>query len=174
MIRDSLCILIVCIAFKVFGQEIPKDSLVPTLNWHQSATAKQVSVRVGAGLQKSYYTEFGLAIHRCNYGDTGFFSNDFYTAIEWMSSQENNIYGLKVGYEVNAYALNVGLEIKYQTDFLENDIVITPKVGLGLFGDVNIFYGYNISTGNDPFKEVISTHQLSIILNLNNHFLQYL
>ena len=112
-----------------------------------------------------------LALHKCNYGCTGFFSNDFYTALEWTPDKEDDLYGLKVGYEVNAYLLNLGLEVKYQTSFQKNDVVITPKIGLGLYGDVNIFYGYNISINNSPFKHIISNHQFSIVFNLNNHFL---
>jgi len=34
--------------------------------------------------------------------------------------------------------LNLGLELKYQTDFKEKDLVITYKISLGLFGNVNL------------------------------------
>jgi len=86
--------------------------------------------------------------------------------------KNRDIYGVKIGYEINAYLLNLGLETKYQTDFKEKDVVLTPKIGLGLYGDLNIFYGYNISINNSPFRETIGQHQLSIIFNINDHFLQ--
>ena len=170
MIKSSLSICILCIGFMAFGQETQNDS-IPNWGSHHFSSEKQISFRVGAGIQKSFYTEIGLALHRCNYGDTGFFSNDIYSALEWTPSQGKDIYGLKIGYEVNAYLLNLALEAKYLSDFEEKDFVITPKIGLGLYGDVNIFYGYSISTHKNPFSKDIGRHQLSIILNLNKHFL---
>lgn len=139
-------------------------------NRQYSHTEKQISVRVGTGIQKNAYAELGASLHSCTYGCTGFFANDGYSAIEW--TPVNNIYGLKIGYEANIPLLNVGIETKYQTNFTKNDFVITPKIGLGIFGDVNLFYGYHISTNGSPFPE-IGHHQFSLILNLNNHFLGY-
>jgi len=176
--------IFICFGYSVFAQEKEKDSIkikIPnyeTKNYDlpyntYSATLKQISVRVGAGLQDSFYTEIGATLHECTYGCTGFFSKGFYSAIEWVPTKNDDIYGLKVGCEFNAFLLNLGLELKYQTDFTYKDIVITPKIGLGMYGDINIFYGYNISTYNSPFPN-INNHQLSIILNLNRHFLGYM
>lgn len=171
--KKSFLLILVCSCFVMSGQEIPKDSLQNTYINRQFTTEKQISIRVGAGFQKAFYTELGLALHKCIYGDTGYFSNAFYTAAEWNPNKVNDIYALKIGYEANAYLLNIGLEIKYQTDFTNKDIVITPKIGLGLFGDVNVFYGYNISTNNNPFSKTIGSHQVSIVFNFNKHFLSY-
>lgn len=173
MIKINFLLILICSCFAMSGQEIPKDSLSEIYRYKQFTTEKQISIRVGAGFQKAFYSELGLALHTCTYGDTGFFSNDYYSAIEWTPNKEHNIYGLKVGYEANAYLLNIGLEVKYQTDFIKKDVVITPKIGLGIFGDVNIFYGYNISANNNPFSQAIGIHQLGIIFNINNHFLSY-
>ncbi|CAM3498895.1 hypothetical protein FLGE108171_00435 [Flavobacterium gelidilacus] len=173
MIKKNFLILLVCSFFGMAGQELPKDSLPKIYRLKQFTTEKQISIRVGVGFQKAFYSELGLALHKCTYGDTGFFSNDFYSALEWTPNKEHNIYGLKVGYEANAFLLNLGLELKYQTDFMKKDVVITPKIGLGIFGDANIFYGYNISTNNNPFTQTIGNHQMGIIFNINNHFLNY-
>lgn len=172
MIKKSLPIVIMCIGLNAFTQETPKDSLAFMPNNSLSIIKKQVSIRAGGGLQNSFYAELGLALHECNYGCTGFFSNAFYGSLEWIPSRNRDIYGVKIGYEINAYLLNLGLETKYQTDFKEKDVVLTPKIGLGLYGDLNIFYGYNISINNSPFRETIGQHQLSIIFNINDHFLQ--
>ena len=166
-------LIFLSLAFPVFGQEIQKDSLAP-LHYNRHVTAaKQISIRVRVGIQKKVFTELGLALHKCTYGDTGFFSNDFYTALEWFPNRENNLYALKIGYEANANLINVALEVKYQTDFEEKDIVIIPKIGIGVFGDVNVFYGYCISTNNDPFSPIIGRHQVSLVFNFNDHFLRY-
>ena len=166
-------LVIMFVGVNLYAQETSRDSLDYFISNKQFGTEKQISIRVGGGLQKSFYTETGIAFHKCIYGDTGFFSNDFYTALEWTPNKNQNLYGLKFGYEANTFLLNVGLEVKYQTDFKKTDFVITPKVGLGLFGDVNIFYGYNISTNKNPFSDIIGNHQFSLIFNLNNHFLRY-
>ena len=159
--------------FPVFGQEIQKDSLEPLFYKRHVTSEKQISIRVGGGIQRKLFTEIGVALHKCNYGDLGFFSNDFYTALEWFPNKQNNLYALKMGYEANANLINVALEVKYQTDFQEKDVVIIPKIGLGLFGDVNVFYGYSISTNNEPYSNIIGKHQVSIVFNFNNHFLEY-
>ncbi|WP_405246023.1 hypothetical protein [Cellulophaga sp. Asnod2-G02] len=170
MIKKSLSICILCVSFMAFGQETQNDS-IPNWGSQHFSSEKQISFRVGAGIQQSFYTEICLTLHRCNYGHTGFFSNDIYSALEWTPSLGKDIYGLKIGYEINAYLLNLGLEAKYLSDFEEQDFVITPKIGLGLYGDVNIFYGYSISTPKNPFSKDIGRHQLSILLDLNKHFL---
>ena len=59
------------------GQEPINDSLQKTVRNKQFSTEKQISIRVGAGFQKAFYSELGLAFHKCTYGDTGFFSNAF-------------------------------------------------------------------------------------------------
>ncbi len=170
--KKKLIVILLFIGVTIWAQETPKDSIAIYRNNYQFSSEKQISIRVGGGIQKSFYTELGLALHACNYGDTGFFSNAIYTAFEWTPNKEKEIYGLKIGYEVNFFLLNLGLEAKYLTDFKERDFVFTPKIGLGLYGDVNIFYGYTIVTNNNPFSEKIGRHQLSIILNLNKHFLR--
>ncbi|NHN27525.1 hypothetical protein FIA58_017740 [Flavobacterium jejuense] len=173
MIKRYLFIIIISTGFTVFGQESQQDSIRPLLYSRQFTSEKQISIRVGGGIQKKLFTEIGLALHKCTYGDTGFFSNDFYTALEWFPNRESNLYALKMGCEANANLINVALEVKYQTDFQEKDVVIIPKIGLGLFGDVNMFYGYSISTNNEPFSDIIGKHQVSIVFNFNNHFLRY-
>ena len=174
MVKITLFIILICIGFTAYSQEIPKESSQIKSN-QRFKSEKQISFRAGAGIQKSIYTEIGVALHKCNYSDVGFFSNDFYSAFEWIPNRKQPLYGIKFGYEANSsmLLLNLGLELEYQTDFKENDLVITPKVGLGIFGDANMFYGYNISTQNNPFKEIIGYHQLSIVFNFNNHFLSY-
>lgn len=154
---------------KTSAKKVDTTSMLPNNNFREE---KQISIRIGAGLQKSFYSEFGVALHTCTYGDTGYFSKAYYLALEWVPDKIDDIYSLKVGYETSALLVNLGLEMKYQTDFKTNDVVITPKIGFGIFGDLNISYGYNISTNSNPFSG-IGNHQFSIIFNLNKHFLSY-
>ncbi|WP_299608881.1 hypothetical protein [uncultured Aquimarina sp.] len=139
-----------------------------------SSTYKRFSIRAGAGFQDSFYSEIGIARHRCTYSDVGFFANDYYLSFAWNLSSNDDIFSLKTGYQINIIPLlALGLETKYQTNFSENDLVITPKIGLGIFGDIYLFYGYNVSTNNYPFLD-IGKHQFSFVLNIHKNFLRYL
>lgn len=163
--------LFIFVGFSGFAQEIVSDS-IPQLRMMNNRIIedKHFSIRVGAGFQKSLYTELGVALHTQRFGCTGFFSKDFYTALEWTPNKLDDVYGLKVGFEANAMLINVALEVKYQTDFKQNDFVITPKVGLGVFGEINLFYGYNISTNSSPFHAV-GQHQFSLVINIHRYFM---
>lgn len=144
-----------------------------------SSSLNYISIRAGAGLQKDFYSELGVAFQMRNFGCTGAFSRSYYTTLEVIpnfqanESQSRNVYALKAGIEANIlFAL--ALEAKYQTDFSKNAFVVTPRVGLGIFGDVLLYYGYNFSTRRNrervfPF---ISNHQFSLIFNIQKDFLQ--
>lgn len=126
---------------------------------------KILSVRGGVGIQKDAYAELGLAYHTLSYGCTGAASGGFYTAVEFMPQKNKNILGFKAGCEFNPYFLAAAIEAKYQTNFSEQDVVITPRLGFGLFGYAFIYYGYNISLNKSPFSRS-GHHQLSCIVNL--------
>ncbi len=139
-----------------------------------------ISLRFGTGLQKDFYSEAGVAFQMRNFGCTGYFSRSYYTALEVIpnfqlnESQSRNVYGIKTGVEVNAMLLALALEAKYQTDFSKNAFVVTPKVGLGMFGDVLLYYGYNFSTRRNKERvfPFISNHQFSLIFNIHEDFLR--
>ncbi|UUV20485.1 hypothetical protein [Paenimyroides aestuarii] len=131
---------------------------------------KQWEFRAGLGVQKSLFTEAGIAYHKANYSDVGFYSQSFYSAVEYSFS--GNIYAIKAGYEINTMMIATALETKYQTNFCQNDFVITPKIGVGLFGDMMLYYGYNISTNHNPFQNM-GRHQFSLIANIGKGFLKY-
>ena len=131
--------------------------------------------RGSIGAQKSFFTEVGIS--KFYYSNNGYFpvSKAKFIAVEFSPTlkpkDENDIYGLKVGYEFTAIIISVALEAKYQTDFTNNDFVITPKIGFGAFGIFTFYYGLNVSTNNKPFSR-IGTHQFSIICNLNKSALE--
>ncbi len=164
--------------FDVFAQD---SSAVKTRQTMRQSAGRptiinKISARVGAGIQRNFYTELGIAKRKQVFGCTGFSANAYYLALEWhpkvSKEQKDNIYGVKFGYEFNAMLPIIGIEGKYQTDFNKNDFIITPKVGLGLLGDLNIFYGYNISLNNLPFDSV-GRHQFSIVCHFGKSFLKY-
>ena len=136
---------------------------------------KVTALRGSIGAQKSFFTEVGIS--KLYYSNSGYvpMSKAKFIAIEFSPTlkpkAENDLYGLKVGYEFTAIIISVALEAKYQTDFTNNDFVLTPKIGFGAFGIFTFYYGLNVSTNNKPFSR-IGTHQFSIICNLNKNAFQ--
>lgn len=171
--KQYLTVLLMFVCLTGFGQDSLKlDSLKKT--GYKKWTNYKTSFRFGLGVQKSFFSEVGLSRHKYLYNDLGYSSKAYYTSIEWtpkFSSVDTHVYGIKAGYELNARVLAVGMEAKYQTDFSNHDLVLTPKIGVGAMGVLNLFYGYNISTNKSPFANV-RHHQFSIVCNLNNEFLK--
>lgn len=169
--RIIILLLLFLIANAGFAQDTTGTTKLPRFNPQQHFwSRKRIELRAGVGLQKSFYTELGLAYHKCNYSDVGFGSNTFYTAVEYTPGP--NIYALKAGYELNVMLVAFALETKYQTNFTHKDFVVTPKIGIGLFGDMLLYYGYNISTNRRPFTN-IGRHHVSLIGNIGKGFLKY-
>jgi len=86
---------------------------------------------------------------------------------EWTPGRadEKAITGVKLGCESVFNGSAGGLEIKYLSNGEDDDVMITPKIGLGI-GFVNMFYGYNFSTNKYPFER-IRKHQFSFVINTN-------
>lgn len=185
MIRNTIYFIfaVLFLVLPTYGQDennIPTDSQdsIPNLEnlgvRGYSSTYKRFSIRAGAGFQDSFYSEVGISRHRCTYSDVGFFANDYYLSLAWNLLSDDDVFSVKTGYQINIIPLlALGLETKYQTNFSENDLVITPKIGLGIFGDIYLFYGYNVSINKYPFPD-IGKHQFSLVLNIHKDFLRYL
>ncbi len=156
---------------------IAQDTTVAfnTFNKRQDGfNAYKTALRVGLGLQKTIYTELGVARHKYSIVCTGYASSLYYAAVEYVPTirplHEPSVYGIKAGYEINASIIALGIETKYQSNFKKNDIVLTPKIGLGIYGMINIFYGYNISFNHSPFTNV-RHNQISIVTNFNKRII---
>ncbi len=158
-----ILVLALCIYSESYGQDTATINL-PIREGYKKWTPYETAGRFGIGIQKEFYTEFGISGFSYYYNDRIDYSSNFYGAIEW--SQPKNVYGFKMGYEINASALALGLEMKYQVNSSAYDFVVTPKIGVGILGIINIFYGYNISTRGQPFAD-IGHHQFSMVFIFN-------
>ncbi len=151
-------------------QKVPLSEREGYKEWTRGRTAG----RLALGVQRSFYTELGVARHKYIFSEQGYAAQAYYAAFEWIPTTqpetENHIFGIKTGYEINAGPLALGLEAKYQFEKDDSDFVITPKVGMGFFGVVNIFYGFNISINDRPFSRV-GKNQFSVNVNLNKFML---
>ena len=110
-------------------------------------------IRLAFGAQKAFYYEAGLSLQRFAFDSRrGYAATCIYAAWERRRAmaKEDAINGYKLGIESVFNGGTGGIEVVYLTNSMEEDIVITPKMGLGI-GVVTLFYGYNIST-NQPFN----------------------
>lgn len=172
-------VLLLLICGLASGQETgthPHDTIQKTdnKNWRHNRFVPKTLLRIGAGYQKSFYSELGIT--RINYGgeDLFVFGTTYYGAIEWapiLYPNKTSVYGVKAGCEFTTQLSLMGIEAKYQTDFSNSDFVITPKIGVGegwfthaTISYIFISYGYNISFYKRPF-EGIGAHQISIVIN---------
>lgn len=126
------------------------------------------ALRIGIGLQKSFYSELGISynkIYGSNYGHFGCY--DFFASAIFIPrvKTQKSIYGAKVGAEGGTQGSMGGIEVLYLSDNIKHDVMITPKLGLGLFTYLVLSYGYSFSTNNRPFHK-IGRHQFSIVSNL--------
>jgi len=172
MLKNLLSLSIVLMSTLCFAQQTPRELLhIDTAReGYKKWTKPKPVLRLGIGVEKSFYTEVGVAWHSYYYNDLGIAAHVKYLAIEYAPAilpvKDKNIFGIKAGYEVNPLAFALGIEAKYQTDGSANDFVITPKIGLGGAGLVQLYYGYNISFGGLPFQS-IGHNKFSLVVNLN-------
>jgi len=164
MQRFSILALFTIMAVLANGQ------LPDTPRRQAPATWKKMELapRVAFGIQRAFYLEGGLALQRFIYDARhGFVANTIYTCFEWTpgKKEEGSVYGVKAGAESVFNGGTGGVEIKYLTNGDDEDVIITPKFGLGI-GTVTLFYGYNISTNKYPFDRV-RKHQFSLAINTN-------
>ena len=166
--KTKLTIVFLAFIFQISFGQVRKDATYKEV----SRVIDRNSFRLGVALQKNLSAEIGFVKHKvpnpeipnCAYGFT---PRGFYSTIEWVAKTENykNVFGLKVGYEIDLLYFSSAIEAKYQTNFDSNDFVITPKIGLGATRLYSVFYGYNISTNGNPFGNV-GRHQFSVVFNL--------
>lgn len=172
MQRKFICLTLLLLLFTPiisFGQEPVKSNNIDADNDDNEWSGLKPTIRAGLGMQKNFFAEFGLGVYSFKKSGKNNNARGIYGAFEWMPTigqfDNKDVFGWKLGYEMNIKMLALGLDAKYQTRKNINDFVITPKIGLSLNGVVNLLYGYNISTKGRPFDEV-GSHQFSLIFNI--------
>lgn len=135
---------------------------------------KDVCLRWEAGWNRSLFTSLGLSYVYSNINSHMPTSFVFYVAGEANYAQyrpQGGFYAYKAGIE-SGNILAYGVEVRTNTDFAGNNhVVLTPKLGLSVFGYINLLYGYNIfQTKNNVFD--IYHNQLTFSINLNRRLLK--
>jgi hypothetical protein len=126
------------------------------------------SGRLEVGLQKSYYYGLGLSRVAYSFDGSGIAAVGYYAMGEFTPT--DNIFGIKIGTEINTMGLGIGIDLKYLKNHSDKDFTVTPKIGIGGAGFIILFYGFNISTNNYPFQP-IGRHQISLVFNINKSIL---
>jgi hypothetical protein len=125
-----------------------------------------LAFRAQVGIQQAAFLEAGVT--RYTYYDGAFIHpvNSQYLGLEWvpglLTSTGSNVYGFKIGYGWDIRFLSAAVEGKYQTNGKLDDVVLTPKAGIHLGKFLNLYYGYNISLNNSPFRSV-GNNQLTML-----------
>ncbi|MGB0868394.1 MAG: hypothetical protein ACPGSD_02245 [Flavobacteriales bacterium] len=126
-------------------------------------------LRTSIGYQRSAYFELGASWLSMNGDIVGPSAYCFYGALRWIPTinpqSEKNIIAPNIGFLMTGHVSVGGLELSYLSDLSgRKDILITPKIGMGFWGMVNILYGYSFSPNGFEFSKV-GRHQFSIEVN---------
>lgn len=128
---------------------------------------KKPALRIGSGIQKSFYAEAGVSLLTFLYDPhEGFGTSAIYACFEWTLTR--NVYGVKLGGEMGMNGGRLGTEFKYLWGDEREDFVLTLKTGLGV-GLVSLFYGRNISFNKHPYGQ-IGKNQFSLVFNLTGFY----
>ena len=125
-----------------------------------------LGIRAGLGIQNHFYTELGVSLQQFYFEERhGVAGYSYYATFEWTpaSPGKEQVYGVKAGAELFNNGATGALELKYLFNSLSNDVVFTPKFGLGIML-ATLYYGYNFSTHKYPFPN-IRKHQFSLAFN---------
>ena len=161
--KQQIVFLLLLLFVFITGKAQTNDTSRIPVNWKNYFPG----IRLGLGLQKAFFTEAGISLQRYKYHRSGFLATTWYAAFEWKPATRGSrpVSGIKVGAEMVNNGGTAGIEVKYQYGSDHNDVVITPKYGIGI-GAATLFYGYNISTQKRPFINV-GRHQFSLSFNTN-------
>lgn len=156
-----LCVLSL-LSTKSFAQSKYKDTVVNT--------GLVPTSRIGIGWAgRSFNLEAGLALRKIIFAQFHSEALVYYSTVGYSSTfkkAEDNIWSVKAGAEFNGLPMLIGLETKYQTNFRTNDIVVSPKAGIGVLGMVAFIYAYNISVNKRPFANY-GRHEFMVIVNVS-------
>lgn len=136
---------------------------------------RNICLRAEVGWNKSWFTSLGASYFFCNVNSHAPLSLVIYTSAEANLAGYRSpatFYAYKAGFEFGGMLVAMGAELRNNTDFAgKNHLVFTPKIGLTLFGQSNLFYGYNVfNNANNIFG--IGYSQLSFNMNINRKILK--
>lgn len=135
-----------------------------------------VELRGAVGVQETILAEAGLAYLRTYEAGGIPQAQCFYNSVEWIPEDfrpqnKPSIYSLKLGFEYTFVFVVFATEFKFATDSEKGNFYVTPKIGVGGEGLLNLLYGYNILFSNKEVTNQISPHQVTLVCNFADIFL---
>lgn len=132
-------------------------------------TKPRLIPKLGFGAQEVAFVEAGIQWHQIFVHPLTLGSVGPYFAVDGLVKDDAPIIGPKLGYEITAGLIGLAADVTYYTDFEKKSWMLTPKAGLSLLGFANLFYGYNITLSEEPFK-IISPNRFSLVFNINKDY----
>jgi hypothetical protein len=165
MKKYSFLILLLFIASMLHAQTSHQDTIVDPLKPQVKNTSW--CVRFCNGIQRSYYFDIGISRDHFTGGSHGLYSSTMFVTYSMFPSfnkQTLSVYGIKGGAEVWGNGGGLGMEVGYYSNSNAHDVIITPKIGIGI-SMVNIVYGYGFSTNKNDISR-IGKHTVALQLDI--------
>jgi len=139
-------------------------------------TKSRVIPKVGVGAMDRAFLEVGIQLHSIYRHPLTLLSHGPYSTVDVFIDDSNLLLGPKIGYEVTAGLIGAAADLTYFIDHNYNGeggnrqaVMITPKIGLSVFGFANLFYGYSIPLSEETIG-TISRHRFSLVFNINRDY----
>jgi hypothetical protein len=155
--------------FLIFSVRAFSQDSLHTKPFDMYWTKPRIVPRAGIAIQESTSVEAGITYHKIYVHPVVLSSISKYLTAEMIIRDNHFVAGPKVGYEFTVGLLGLASDFTYYTDGHIGSPVLTPKMGLSIYGFVNVLYGYNILLSNDTFNYISKT-RLSISVNLNRDY----
>jgi hypothetical protein len=97
----------------------------------------------------------GFMGYTIDLGNKIYFSNKFVTSPN-------------ISFNVFVEYVEIGTDIGYFTDFSENNVAITPHLGLTIYGGMKLYYNANIFFIKNGIRDSTNIHQLSLKMRVFN------
>lgn len=166
MLTANKWILIFVLVAAAFSANAQLADTVNARPFERYWTRTRVIPKFGGGYQGNAFVEAGFALHKIYVHPLTLASAGPYLTCDVVFTDDEVIVGPKAGYEVTAGLFGFAADLAYYSDFENESLLVTPKVGITLLGFADLFYGRSFTVSRDAFS-AISVSRFSLIINLN-------
>lgn len=166
MLTVNRSIIVIFLAFVAWSANAQVADTVKNGPFERYWTRARVIPRFGGGFQGNGFIEAGFAFHKIYVHPLALASAGPYLTCDVVFTDDDIIVGPKAGYQVTAGLIGFGADVAYYSDFENESLLFTPKVGVTLLGFADLFYGRSFTVSRDAFS-AISVSRFSLIINLN-------
>ncbi len=139
-------------------------------------TKARIIPKVGVGAMDRAFIEVGVQLHSIYRHPLTLLSHGLYSTVDVFIDESNLLLGPKIGYEVTAGLIGAAADVTYLIDHNYNGeggnrqaVMLTPKIGVSVFGFANLFYGYSVPLSEETIG-TISRHRFSLMFNINRDY----